>query len=125
MAIINNNYNKQPLTREGNAYKPVRLGLYTGLAAGGLTAFKVANSNKFSKTTRKLFNDAFEAKGFKQIVKSNAKLAAGMTIISAMIAGITTLGGLLGNSLIDAPINNELRDQADGEAARKRAEKED
>ncbi len=113
--------NKPTLTKNGNEYKPSRIGSLAGTLAAGTATLKAIEKDSFGVMSKgaNILEESLKAKGLAGNLKAFGKSFAWTAGIGLAIGAITTLGALLGNTLIDAPINQELRDQADGEAARR------
>ena len=106
------------LTREGHVYRPVRTGTLAGGLLGAAGAFEIIAGDTFIKAAnKKYFNEAVKAQGFTNSLKAIGKSAGSAALTAAAAFGAVALGSLLGNTLFDAPKNQELRDQADGIAA--------
>jgi len=101
------------LTKNGNEYTPVRTGAAAGTIAGALGAYKLY-TDVFLKVNSGLIDNIKNAKGFKENFKSIGKASGFALLSAAVLTGTIKLGKLLGNTLFDAPKNQELRDQADG-----------
>ena len=113
--------NKPALTRNGNEYKPSRIGSIAGTLAAGAATIKAIEKDSFGVISKgaNILEESLKAKGLSGNLKAFGKSFAWATAVGLAIGAITALGALIGNTLIDAPINQELRDQADGEAARR------
>jgi hypothetical protein len=111
------------LTKNGNEYKPMRFGLMGGTIAGAAITAKVLEKDTFGAISKgtDLFKQTLEAKGIKDNLKAFSKYTGHCAAMGLAIASAVGLGAIIGNNLIDAPINQEKRDQADGEAVRKNA----
>lgn len=110
------NQNKPSLTKNGNPYKPCRFGAITGALLSSVALVKSNAGDSFIKTGSKLLEESMKAKSFKDYLKVCGKNACFGAVAGLVAATVSIFGCLLGNALLDAPMNKELRDQADGEA---------
>lgn len=114
------NYERKALTKNGNEYRPSRFGMCAGMLAGTLVSGKILTSNSFAKEAESCAKKIWATKSLKNCLKGVCKTAGFGIKASAIAAATIIAGALLGNTLFDAPMNQELRDQADGEAIRKK-----
>ena len=106
------------LTQNGNEYKPSRLGVNIGAAAGLGAGLYAAFGDTFIKNANsKLLEASKNSKGFLNTAKNMSKFAGAAALTGIGISVLAAIGGALGNTFIDAGINKERRAQADGEAA--------
>lgn len=104
------------LTRNGNPYRPSRLGMTAGAAMGAVGAIKVISQDKRLGNLVTTAAQDIASKNAKGIFKGLGKAGLALLAVGTTISALVGLGSLVGN-LIDAPMNKELKEQADGEAA--------
>lgn len=89
------------------------------MLAGTIASAKILQSKPIARRAEDCAKKIWATKNLKNTLEGVCKLSGFGIQALIMTTPIIILGAFLGNALFDAPINQEFRDQADGEAVRK------